>query len=69
MYRGLLEPLLRQQIPALLGLNLRHELTKMFQNNAAEARMTLTQFQLLEVTAKDGLLAVRFDFSLMANSP
>lgn len=67
MYRGLLEPLLRQQIPALIGLNLRDELTKLFQSHAPELKVTLTQFQLQEALARDGFLTVRFDFSLIAN--
>lgn len=68
-YRGLLEPLLRQQIPLLLGLNLRDELTRLLQNNSSEFKVTLTQFQLIDVAARDGLLAVRFDFALQANKP
>jgi hypothetical protein len=68
-YRGLLVPLLQQQIPSLLGLNLRDELTKLLQNNSSEFKVTLMQFQLIDVTALDGLLTVRFDFALQANKP
>lgn len=68
-YRGLLEPLLQQQIPSLLGLNLREELNKLFQNNASEIKVTLLHFQLLDVAARDGLLTVHFDFALQANKP
>lgn len=68
-YRGLLVPLLQQQIPSLLGLNLRDELTKLLQNNSSEFKVTLMQFQLIDVTALDGLLTVRFDFALRANKP
>lgn len=68
-YRGLLEPLLRQQIPSLLGLNLRDELTRLLQNNASEFKVTLMQFQLIDVGARDGLLTVRFDFALQATKP
>jgi hypothetical protein len=68
-YRGLLEPLLQQQIPSLLGLNLRDELTRLFQNNSSEFKVTLLQFQLIDVAARDGLLTVHFDFALRANKP
>ena len=68
-YRGLLVPLLQQQIPSLLGLDLRDELTKLLQNSSSEFKVTLMQFQLIEVTALDGLLTVRFDFALQANKP
>lgn len=65
-YRGLLEGLLQQQVRALLGVNLREELNKLAQNNAAEFKVTVTQFRLLDVTARDGVLTVRFDFALEA---
>ena len=65
-YRGLLEGLLQQQVRSLLGVNLREELNKLAQNNAAEFKVTVTQFRLLEVTARDGILTVRFDFAIQA---
>ena len=67
MYKGLLEPLLRRQVPALLGANLKDEMAKTVQNHAPDLRMTLSQFQLQEASARDGYLTVRFDFSLFAN--
>lgn len=63
-YRSLLEPLLRRQLPELLGSNLRHELTRYLDGNIAEFRMAVTEFQLQNVTASDGVLTVRFDFAL-----
>lgn len=68
-YRGLLEPLLQQQVPKLLGLNLRDELTRLLQNNSSEFKVSLTQFQLIDVAARDALLTVRFDFALQASKP
>ena len=66
-YRGLLEPLLRQQIPLLLGVNLRGELMRLLQDNTSGFEVSLTQFKLIDVTALDGLLSVRFDFALRAD--
>ena len=63
-YRSLLEPLLRRQLPELLGSNLRQELTRYLDGNIAEFRMAVTEFQLQNVTASDGVLTVRFDFAL-----
>ena len=63
-YRALLEPLLRRQLPELLGSNLRQELTRYLDGNIAEFRMAVTEFQLQHVTASDGVLTVRFDFAL-----
>jgi hypothetical protein len=63
-YRALLEPLLRRQLPQLLGSNLRQELTRYLDGNIAEFRMAVTEFQLQNVTASDGVLTVRFDFAL-----
>jgi hypothetical protein len=68
-YRGLLEPLLQQQIPSLLGLNLRDELTRLLLNNSSEFKVALVRFQLMDVTALEGLLTVRFDFALQADKP
>ncbi|MEP7316607.1 MAG: hypothetical protein ABI667_07910 [Sphingomicrobium sp.] len=68
-YRQLVESLLQQQVRALLGLNLRDELNKLAQSNASELRMTLTQFKLIDIAARDALLAVRFDFALQAIKP
>jgi len=65
-YRNLLEPLLRRQIPALLGSNLRSELSRYLDSNIADFRMLVKDFQLQDVTANDGVLQVRFDFSLQA---
>ena len=66
-YRGLLDPLLRRTIPQLLGVNVRDELTKMFQAHAPEYRITMSQLQLQDATAREGYLTVRFDFALVAN--
>jgi len=63
----LLEPLLRQQIPLLLGVNLRGELMRLLQDNTSGFEVSLTQFKLIDVTALDGLLSVRFDFALRAD--
>jgi hypothetical protein len=63
-YRSLLEPILRKQLPELLGSNLRQELTRYLDGNIAEFRMAVTEFQLQNVTASDGVLTVRFDFAL-----
>ena len=63
-YRALLEPLLRRQLPELLGSNLRHELARHLDGNIADFRMAVTEFQLQNVTAGDGILTVRFDFAL-----
>ena len=68
-YRGLLESLLQQKVRALLGLNLRDELNKLAQNSATDFRMTLTQFKLIDIAARDALLTVRFDFALQATTP
>ena len=68
-YRRLLEPLLQQQIPALLSFNLREELNRLLAKNATELRLTLQQFQLQEVKVADGQLALRFDFALQAGQP
>ena len=67
MYRGLLDPLLRQQIPSLLGVNLRDELTRMFQSHTPEYKVTLSQLQLQDAVAREGYLTVRFDFAVIAN--
>lgn len=66
-YRALLEPFLNRQIPSLLGVNLREELAKVFQNNQYDLKITLPQFQLIDVKARDGLLTVSFDFALQAH--
>ena len=63
-YRGLLEPLLRQQLPSLLGSNLRAELGRYLEGSQSDFRMAVTQFQLQDVVANDGWLSVRFDFAL-----
>jgi hypothetical protein len=63
-YRGLLEPLLRQQLPALLGSNLRQELGRYLDSNIAEFKMAVSEFHLQNVTATEGVLTVRFDFAL-----
>ena len=66
MYKGLLEPLLRRQVPALLGVNLKEELAKTAQSHAPDFRMTVSHFQLRDAIARDSYLTVRFDFSLVA---
>lgn len=68
-YRGLLEPFLKQQIPSLLGLNLREELNKGLQSSGSAFKLALTGFQLLDVAAGEGVLTLRFDFSLQATKP
>ena len=68
-YRKLLEPFLRQQIPSLLGLNLREELAKGLQNSGSAFKLALTGFQLLDVAAGEGMLTIRFDFALQATKP
>ena len=65
-YRALLEPLLRRQLPALIGSNLRGELTRYLESSVQDFRMTVREFHLQEVTASDGVLTVRFDFALTA---
>ena len=65
-YRGLLEPLLRRQLPAMLGSNLRNELARYLDSNIAEFRMIVREFRLQDVSASDGTLQVRFDFALQA---
>jgi len=68
-YRGLLEPLLRQQIPSLLGLNLREEISKGLQNSGSPLKLALTEFRLLDVMVGTGMLTIRFDFALQAGGP
>lgn len=68
-YRQLVESLLQQQVRTLLGVNLRDELNKVAQSNTTEVRMTLTQFKLIDIAARDALLTVRFDFALQATRP
>jgi hypothetical protein len=63
-YRGLLEPLLRQQLPSLLGSNLRMELGRYLEGSQSDFRMAVTQFQLQDVVATDGWFSVRFDFAI-----
>ncbi|MEO7762364.1 MAG: hypothetical protein ABIS68_10690 [Casimicrobiaceae bacterium] len=63
-YRGMVEPLVRSQLPALLGSNLRAEFGRYLDSNIADLRLTVTQFQLQEVVVNDGTLTVRFDFAL-----
>ena len=63
-YRGMLEPLVRSQLPALLGSNLRAEFGRYLDSNIADLRMAVTQFQLQDVVANDGTLMVRFEFAL-----
>lgn len=67
LYKSLLDPLMRTQIPALLGVNLRDELGKMFQNHAPDYRITVSQLQLQDVAAREGYLTIRFDVSLTAH--
>ena len=67
MYRGLLDPLLRRQIPSLLGVNLRDELTRAFQSHTPDFKVTLSQLQLQDAVARDGYLTVHFDFAVIAN--
>ena len=65
-YRALLEPLLRRQLPALIGSNLRGEFTRHLESSVQDFRMAVREFRLQEVTASDGVLTVRFDFVLNA---
>jgi len=65
-YRELLEPLLRRQLPALIGSNLRGELTRHLESSIQDFRMAVREFRLQDVTASDGVLTVRFDFALNA---
>jgi hypothetical protein len=67
-YRELLEPMLRRQLPALLGSNLRQELARYLDATVADFRLDVTQFQLQDVSASGGALAIRFDFALHARS-
>jgi hypothetical protein len=65
-YRALLEPLLRRQLPALIGSNLRGEFTRHLESSIQDFRMAVREFRLQDVTASDGVLTVRFDFALNA---
>lgn len=65
-YRALLEPLLRRQLPALIGSNLRGELTHHLESTIQDFRMAVREFRLQDVTASDGVLTIRFDFALNA---
>jgi len=67
-YRELLEPLLRRQLPALLGSNLRQEFARFLDASVADFRLDVTLFQLQDVSASDGALTVRFDFALHGRS-
>lgn len=66
-YRALLEPLLRRQLPALLGSNLRNELARYLDSSIQDFRMTVRDFKLQEVSAQDGGLTIRFDFALQGS--
>ena len=67
VYKGLLDPLLRRQVPALLGVNVRDELTRGLQNQAPDFRFSVAQLAMQEATARDGYLTIRFDLALVAN--
>jgi hypothetical protein len=63
-YRELLEPLMRRQLPSLLGSNLRQELARFLDATVPDFHLDVTQFQLQDVSAADGALSVRFEFAL-----
>jgi hypothetical protein len=65
-YRTLIEPLLRRQLPALIGSNLRGELSRYLESSVHDFRMAVREFRLQDVTANDGVLTIRFDFALSA---
>ena len=67
LYKNLLDPLLRRQVPALLSANLRDELTRGLQNQAPDFRFSVAQLAIQDATARDGYLTIRFDLGLVAN--
>ena len=67
LYKGLLDPLMRRQVPALLSVNVRDELTRGLQNQAPDFRFSVAQLAMQEATARDGYLTIRFDLALVAN--
>ena len=67
LYKGLLDPLLRRQVPALLSANLRDELARGLQAQAPDFRFNVAQLAIQDATARDGYLTIRYELALVAN--
>lgn len=65
-YVGILTALIGQQLPNALKVDLKEELSKLLRSGDTPYALTLPKLEVQGVTAEDGVLRIRFDFTIEA---